>query len=247
MLKLRSLKFVTSTVFLVFTMCVLALTSHADVVVWQGPTNTMTIGLSDTDVAHIEFPEEIINVTVENPDYVDILLVDGYGNRAFRMRSLLPQMATRTFFTGASGNTYIAVLTTDVPYRSFVQITDGTQVEEIARSITKNFDATDLIRAMAKETDVPGVLRETYLIPNWFNGAGLTFELTEVWQSPQLTGLVVNVKNLAAGENEVNLAAIAIPETDEWGILRQAAMENMRLAPTGRPGDQGLLFLVFGR
>jgi hypothetical protein len=219
----------------------------ADTLVWRGPTHTVTIGLSEDDIAHIEFPEEIINVTIENQDYVDILVVEGYANRAFRMRSMLPKMATRTFFTGASGKTYIAVLTTDVPYRAFLQIVDAAELDDVARKVAQQFGPHDLIRAMAMEQDIPGILRETHVIPDWFRGAGLSFDLSEVWQSATLTGLVVNVRNALNGPNEVNLPAITIPKTDEWGVLRQASMENMRLAPTGKQGDQGVLYLVFER
>ncbi|MBI1308523.1 MAG: hypothetical protein GC129_01515 [Proteobacteria bacterium] len=220
---------------------------HADTLVWQGPTKTLTIGLTQDDVSHVEFPEPITNVTLEDPSYVDILVVDGYNNRAFRMRSLLPKMATRMFLTGQSGNTYIVVLTTDVPYRSFLQVVNGLELDQVKRNISKNFGPHDLIRSMAQDEDIPGVNRETYVIPNWFRGNGMMFDLAEVWQSPQLTGLVVHVRNEYAKPNEVNLPAITIPKTDEWGVLRFASMENLRLAPAGQPGDKGVLFLVFLR
>src|SRR4051812_17162650 len=71
--------------------------AHADTLTWRGPTQTLTIGLTQDDISHVEFPEPITNVTVENQDYVDVLVVEGYQNRAFRMRSLLPKMATRMF------------------------------------------------------------------------------------------------------------------------------------------------------
>lgn len=234
--------------FLTVWVVLLAATSvFADVVPWKGPANAVTLGLSEIDIAHVEFPEEIINVTVEDPDYVDILVVEGYGNKAFRMRSLLPKMATRLFMTGRSQNTYIVVVTTDVPYRAFVQVVDATKVDTVAEAIAKKFDANDLLRAMAQEKELPGVMRETYIIPQWFKGAGLNFELTEIWQSPKLTGLVVQVANEFYQPNEVNLPAVTIPRTDEWGVLRKAAMENLRMAPKGRPGDKGVLFLVFER
>lgn len=219
----------------------------ADVVTWQGPTNTLTLGLSEEDISHVEFPEEIVNITLENSEYVDILVVKGYANRAFRMRSLLPKMATRAFFTGASGKTYIVVLTTDVPYRSFVQIVDGQDVEALRRKVADKFDENDLIKAMALDEDLPGVLRETHVIPNWFKGPGLSFELAEVWQTAKMTGLVVHVQNEYPVVNEVNLPAITVPRTDEWGILRRGAMENLRLAAKGQPNDKGILFLVFSR
>ena len=224
-----------------------ALPALADTLIWRGPTHTVTLGLSEDDIAHVEFPEEIINVTIENQDYVDILVVEGYANRAFRMRSMMPKMATRTFFTGASGKTYIVVLTTDVPYRAFVQIVDAAALDDVARKVAQQFGPNDLIRAMAMEEDIPGILRETYVIPNWFRGAGLAFDLNEVWQSATLTGLVVDVRNMLNGPNEVNLPAITIPKTDEWGVLRQASMENMRLSPNGKAGDQGVLYLIFER
>ena len=221
--------------------------SWAETLVWRGPTHTMTIGLTEDDISHVEFPEPIINVTVENQDYVDILVVEGYQNRAFRMRALLPKMATRMFLTGESGTTYIVVVTTDVPYRAFLQIVDGKKIDDVARKAAESFDATDLVRAMSLDQDIPGVLRETYVIPNWFDGAGLTFDLAEVWQSALMTGLVVHVKNDYDVPNEVNLPAVTVPLTDEWGELRFAAMENMRLAARGRPNDRGILYLVFNR
>lgn len=221
--------------------------ARADTLVWRGPTQTLTLGLSQDDISHVEFPEAITNVTIENQDYVDVLVVEGYNNRAFRMRSLLPKMATRMFLTGASGNTYIVVATTDVPYRAFVQIANGLELDNVKKAIAAKFGPHDLIRAMQGNADVPGVNRETYVIPNWFRGAGVTFDLAEVWQSAQLTGLVVHAHNNTPAANEVNLPAITIPKTDEWGTLAQAAMENLRLAPEGRPGDQGTLFLVFKR
>jgi hypothetical protein len=219
----------------------------ADTLQWKGPTHTLTIGLSEEDISHIEFPEDIINITVENPEYVDILVVEGYGNRAFRMRSLLPKMATRIFFTGNSSRTYIVVVTTDVPYRSYVQIVDGTRLNAIGQALSQKFGPNELIRAMAMDKEIPGVLRETHVIPNWFSGSGLTFELSEIWQTPLLTGLVVHVQNQFPTANEVNMPAITIPKTSEWGVLRSAAMENMRLAPRGMPNDKGVLFLVFSR
>lgn len=221
--------------------------ASADVVKWYGPTQTMTIGLSDTDISHVEFPEEITNITIENSDYVDVLVVEGYANRAFRMRSLLPKMATRAFLTGASGNTYIVILTTDVPYRSFVRVEDGNRLNEISSKISKQFNMTDLLRAMAEDTELTGVTRETHVIPNWFKGAGLSFELSEVWQTATLTGLVVHVKNEYTVPNEVNLPAVSLPKTSEWGTLRKAAMENMRLAARGKANDTGILYLMFAR
>ena len=221
--------------------------SWADTLVWRGPTHTLTIGLSEVDISNIEFPEPIINVTVEDQDYLDILVVEGYENRAFRMRSLLPKMATRMFLTGESGTTYIAVVTTDVPYRAFLQIVDGKKIDDIARKAAEKFDDTDLIRAMALDKDIPGVLRETYVIPSWFKGNGLVFDLSEVWQSALLTGVVIHVRNEFSDPNEVNIPAVTVPKTDEWGELRYAAMENMRLAPKGKPNDRGILYMVFNR
>jgi hypothetical protein len=220
---------------------------RADDLVWRSPSETLTIGLSPDDVSHIEFPEAITNITVEDPDYADILVVEGYGNRAFRMRSRLPKMATRAFLTGASGNTYVVIITTDVPYRTFLRIVDGTKLDELGRQATKEFGYMDLLRAMAMDKDIPGVLREPHVIPGWFKGAGLDFELSEVWQTAQLTGAVVYVQNEKPTPNEVNLPAINIPKTSEWGILRYATMENLRLAPKGQPNDRGVLFLVFNR
>jgi hypothetical protein len=220
---------------------------HADTLTWRGPTQTLTIGLTQDDISHVEFPEPISNVTVENPDYVDVLVVEGYQNRAFRMRSLLPKMATRMFLTGASGNTYIVVVSTDVPYRAFVQIVNGLETDTVKRAIAHKFGPNDLVRAMAKDEDIPGVLRETMVIPNWFRGGSLTFDLSEVWQSPTLTGLVVNVRNNGRAPAEVNLPAITLPKTDEWGELRFGAMENLRLNAAGNPNDKGVLFLVFTR
>tara|TARA_Y100000780_G_scaffold211112_2_gene210092 strand:+ start:282037 stop:282777 length:741 start_codon:yes stop_codon:yes gene_type:complete len=237
-----------AAVFLSFAL-VLAFTqaAFAEVVPWKGPTHTVTIGLNEEDISQIEFPEEITNITLENPDYVDVYVVADRGNRAFRMRSLLPKMATRMFMTGASGNTYIVVLTTDVPYSSFVEVVDASKIDDVKQLLSKKFGPQDLVRAMAMDKELPGVLRETHLIPDWFRGNGLTFELSEVWQTPLMTGLVVHVANERQQTNEVNLPAITIPRTDEWGILRHAAMENMRLAPRGLPNDRGVMFLVFKR
>ena len=221
--------------------------ANADTIAWRGPTHTLTIGLSDVDVAHLEMPESISNISIEDVEYVDILVVKGSANRAFRMRSLLPKMATRVFMTGASGRTYILILTTDIPYRSFVQVVDGTAIDDIARKAAEKFDMNDMIRAMVQDKDIPGVVRETHVIPNWFKGPGVTFELAEIWQSSLLTGLVVHVQNLYPTENEINLPAITIPKTSEWGILRKASMENMRLAPRGQANDEGLLYLIFSR
>lgn len=219
----------------------------AETIAWRGPSHTITLGLSEIDIAHVEFPEEIINVTVEDPEYVDILVVEGYSNRAFRMRALAPRMATRLFLTGRSQKTYIVVVSTDVPYNAYVQITDGTGLEDQKAAIARKFNDIDMLRAMATESELPGVMRETYVIPNWFEGAGLNFELTEIWQSPKFTGLVAHVTNETAAANEVNLPAINLPRTDEWGVLRRASMENLRLAPKGKPGDKGVAYLLFQR
>jgi hypothetical protein len=233
--------------FLALAFILVGVQAQAETVMWRGPTHTLTIGLSEQDIAHVEMPEPIVNVTVENQDYVDVLVVEGYQNRAFRMRSLLPKMATRMFLTGESGQTYIIVATTDVPYRAFLQVVDGKRVDDLARKVAREFKDTDLVRAMALDREIPGVLRETYVIPNWFQGAGLVFDLAEVWQSALMTGLVVHVRNEFTVPNEVNLPAVTIPRTDEWGELRYAAMENMRLAPRGKPSDKGILYLVFNR
>ena len=239
-------KFVCALCALVVAQSV-AQSAFADTLVWRGPTHTITIGVSETDIAHVEFPEEITNITVENSDYVDILVVEGYSNRAFRMRSMLPKMATRMFLTGASGATYIVVVTTDVPYRAFLEVVDGRHMDEEREKISRKFNVTDMVRAMAEDKELPGVMRETYVIPNWFQGAGLNFELSEVWQSPKFTGLVVHVQNEYNMPNEVNIPAISIPKTSEWGVLRKAAMENMRLAEKGKPNDRGVMLLVFER
>ncbi len=221
--------------------------AFADTLTWKGPRHQLGIGLSQTDVAHIEFPEDIINITVEDEQYVDILRVQGYGQRAFRMKSMEPRMATRAFFTGVSQKTYIVILTTDLPYRSFTQIVDSSSVEKVKEKIAKKFTEKDFLRSMALDEEMPGVLRETHVIPNWFEGAGVSFELAEVWQSTKMTGLVVHAHNLRDRETEVNIPAITIPRTDEWGKLTHAAMENMRLRPKGIAGDTGVLFLVFKR
>ncbi|PIZ30675.1 MAG: hypothetical protein COY40_04160 [Alphaproteobacteria bacterium CG_4_10_14_0_8_um_filter_53_9] len=226
---------------------VLMTSALAESVTWRGPTDTLTLGLSQDDISHIEFPEPITNVTLENPDYVDVLVVQGYNNRAFRVRSLLPKMATRAFLTGQSGNTYIAVFTTDIPYRAFVQVVNGLELDDIKKAVAKQFGPKEMVRAMSQDADIPGVLRETYVVPNWFKGGGLTFDLTEVWQSSTLTGLVVNVRNDSPVAAEVNLPAIAVPQTQEWGQLRYAAMENLRLAPSGKANSKGMLFLIFIR
>lgn len=240
-------KLLTVSLFAVVATFTLAQSAFAEVIPWKGPNHTITIGLSEEDISQVEFPEEITNITLENPDYVDIYVVADRGNKAFRMRSLLPKMATRMFMTGASQNTYIVVLTTDVPYSSFVQVVDASKVDDVKAKLGKKFGAQDLIRAMAQDKDLPGVLRETHLIPDWFRGNGLTFELSEVWQTPLFTGLVVHVTNERNEPNEVNLPAITIPRTDEWGTLRHAAMENMRLAPKGLPNDRGVMYLIFKR
>lgn len=231
----------------VLVLSLVATSAFADTLTWRGPTQTLTIGLSQDDISHVEMPEAITNVTLENQDYVDVLVVEGYNNRAFRMRSLLPKMATRMFLTGQSGNTYIVVLTTDVPYRAFIQVVNGLEIDSVARKVARKFGPHDLVRGMAQNQDMAGVQRETYVIPNWFRGGGLTFDLSEVWQSPRMTGLVVNVRNDTPAANEVNLPAVTLPRTNEWGSLRYAAMENLRLAPSGRPNDRGVLFLVFMR
>jgi hypothetical protein len=225
----------------------MASAAFAETLVWRGPTQPLTIGLSRDDVSHIEFPEPITNLTVEDQDYLEAIVVEGYNHRAFRIRSQLPKMATRAFFTGQSGNTYIVIFTTDVPYRAYLQIANGLDVDSKKRSIAKKFGPTDLVRAIAQNQDIPGFNRETYVIPNWFRGNGMTFDLAEIWQSPTLTGLVVHVANEYPQANEVNLPAIVIPKTNEWGNLRFAAMENLRLAPAGQPNDKGVLILVFLR
>ena len=235
------------TILTVAACAVAGVKAHADTMLWRGPTHTLTIGLNQDDISHVEFPSEIVNVTLENSDYVDVLFVEGYGGRAFRMRSLLPKMATRMFLTDTKGETYIVILTTDVPYRSYLKIEDGRKVAAARAKVASQFGPNDLIRAMAEDRDIPGVLRETYVIPNWFKGAGLDFELSEVWQTPKLTGLVVHVQNEAPTANEVNLPAINIPKTSEWGVLRRASMENMRLAAKGKPNDKGVMFLIFAR
>ncbi len=232
---------------LVLAFCFLATAGFAETLVWRGPTHTLTIGLNESDISHVEMPEPIINVTVEDQEYVDILVVEGYQNRAFRMRALLPKMATRVFMTGESGNTYVIILTTDVPYRAYLQVVDGKQIDDVARKVAKNFDATDIVRAMALDQDIPGVMRETYVVPNWFEGSGLVFDLAEVWQSATLTGVVVHVRNTFDVPNEVNIPAVTMPMTDDWGELRYGAMENMRLSPKGKPNDQGVMYLVFMR
>lgn len=214
---------------------------------WEGDEDVVSIGLNMTDVSQVTLPEQIINITVEDPDYVDVLVVQGYDNRVFRMKSNYEKMATRMFLTGKSGNTYVIIATTDVPYYAIVKIVDGTKINEIEEALSKKLDENSLIRAMALDKDLPGINRETHVIPNWFKGSGLSFELSEVWQTPLLTGLVVHVQNLERRKNEVDVTAIHIPKTDEWGELRKASMENLRLEPYGQPGDKGLLFLVFTR
>lgn len=221
--------------------------AEAEVIPWRGPTHTITIGLSEEDISQVEFPEPVTSVTIENPDYVDVLVVADRNNRAFRMRSLLPKMATRAFLTGQSGQTYVVVLTTDVPYSTFVEVVDASQADDIAAAVSREFGPRDLIRAMATEKELPGVLRETHLIPEWFRGGGVVFELSEIWQTPKFTGLAVRVENTRSQPNEVNIPALTIPRTNEWGVLRHASMENMRLAAKGKPNDKGMLFLIFKR
>jgi len=221
--------------------------AQAKTLKWEGDEEVLSLGVNMTDVSQITFPEPIINITVEDPDYVDVLVVQGYGNKTFRMKSNYDNMATRMFLTGQSGNTYVAIISTGIPYYAIVKIVDGTKINEIGQAIAKKLDENTLIRAMALDKEIPGINRETHVIPNWFTGSGLTFELSELWQTPLLTGLVVHVQNTETAVNEVNIPAISIPKTDEWGELRKASMENLRLEPYGKPGDKGLLFLVFTR
>jgi hypothetical protein len=214
---------------------------------WEGDEDVLSIGVNMTDVSQVTFPEAIINITVEDPDYVDVLVVQGYGNKTFRMKSNYDNMATRMFLTGTSGNTYVAIVSTGVSYYAIVKIVDGTKINEIGQAISSKLDENALIRAMALDKDIPGINRETHVIPNWFTGSGLEFELSEIWQTPLLTGLVVHAQNTLNKVNDVNIPAIYIPKTDEWGELRKASMENLKLEPYGKPGDKGLLFLVFTR
>ena len=235
---------------LLSVLAVLALSltaANAKNIQWSGDTDVLSIGLNTTDVSQVTMPEPIINITVEDPDYVDVLVVQGYGNKTFRMKSNYERMATRMFLTGKSGNTYVVIVSTDTPYYAIVKIVDGTKIDEIGRAVSQKLDENALIRAMALDKEIPGINRETHVIPNWFTGSGISFELSEIWQTPLLTGLVVHVQNLETKVNEVNIPAIYIPKTDEWGELRKASMENLRLAPYGKPNDKGLLFLVFTR
>lgn len=240
-------KLIAASLLSIIAAFAVAQAAYAEVIPWKGPTHTITIGLNEEDIAHVEFPEEITNVTIENPDYVDILVIAGRNNKAFRMRSLLPKMATRMFMTGASQRTYIVILTTDVPYSAYVEVVDASNIDSVTKALAHKFGPQDLIRAMALDKELPGVLRETHLVPDWFRGNGLIFELSEVWQTPLMTGLVVHVTNERREPNEVNLPAITIPRTDEWGTLRHASMENMQLAPKGLPSDRGVMFLIFRR
>ncbi len=233
---------------LTLAMALLALSGiHADTLVWRSPTKPLTIGLSTGDYTQVMFPEPIKAVTLENPSYIDGKPLDGYNGQAIMFQSLLPKMATRGFFVGQSGNTYILVLTTDVPYRTYIEIVDGVAMKQLKESVASKMGPHDLIRAMAQDIDVPGITRETYVVPNWFRGSGMTFDLSEIWQSPTMTGLVVHVRNENSVPNEVNLPAIVIPKTTEWGNLRFASMENLRLAPAGQPNDKGVLLLIFLR
>lgn len=235
---------------LLSVLAVLALSltaANAKNIQWSGDTDVLSIGLNTTDVSQVTMPEPIINITVEDPDYVDVLVVQGYGNKTFRMKSNYERMATRMFLTGKSGNTYVVIVSTDTPYYAIVKIVDGTKIDKIGKAISQKLDENALIRAMALDKEIPGINRETHVIPNWFTGSGLSFELSEIWQTPLLTGLVVHVQNIEPKVNEVNIPAIYIPKTDEWGELRKASMENLRLEPYGKPNDKGLLFLVFTR
>ncbi len=234
---------------LTLTLALVAQVSHvwADTLVWRSPTKPLTIGLSTGDYTQVMFPEPIKAVTLENPSYIDGKPLDGYNGQAIMFQSLLPKMATRGFFVGQSGNTYILVLTTDVPYRTYIEIVDGVAMKQLKETVASKMGPHDLVRAMAQDADVPGITRETYVVPNWFRGSGMTFDLSEIWQSPTMTGLVVHVRNENAAPNEVNLPAIVIPKTSEWGNLRFASMENLRLAPAGQPNDKGVLFLIFLR
>lgn len=234
-------------ILLVASLTLFAFSAQAKSLNWEGDEDVLSIGLNTTDISQVTFPESIINVTVEDPDYVDVLVVQGYKNKVFRMKSNYEKMATRMFLTGKSGNTYVAIVSTGFPYHAIVKIVDGTKLNSIQQAISKKLDANDLIRAMALDKDLPGVNRETHVIPNWFTGSGVGFELSEIWQTPLLTGLVVHVQNQLTSKNRVNLPAIYIPKTNEWGELRKASMENLELAPRGKHGDKGLLFLVFTR
>jgi|GEM_PF-1247862 len=241
---MRRLVFLAAAVLMAVAVHVAA---FADTLVWNGPTKPLVVGLSTTDYTQVMFPEPIKYATPEDPSYFDGKPLAGYNNRAFMFQSLLPKMATRVFFTGQSGNTYVIILTTDVPYRTYVEIVDGLKQQQVKRAVSGKMTPHDLIRAMDADEDVPGISRETYIIPNWFRGNNMAFDLSEIWQTPTMTGLVVHVRNETPQPQEVNLPAIVIPKTSEWGTLRYAAMENLRLAPQGRPNDKGILFLVFLR
>lgn len=232
---------------LLLALVLMAVPALADTIVWRSPTKPITIGLSTTDYTQIMFPEPIAHVVVEDPSYIDGKPLEGYSGRAIMFQSLLPKMATRAFFTGQSGNTYIVILTTDVPYRTYIEVVDGVAMKQMKDSVASKMGPLDIVRAMAQDADVPGITRETYVIPNWFRGNGMTFDMSEIWQSPTMTGLVIHVRNENPQPNEVNLPAIVIPKTSEWGNLRFASMENLRLAPAGEPNDKGVLFLVFLR
>ncbi|MCP4355347.1 MAG: hypothetical protein GY793_06875 [Proteobacteria bacterium] len=234
-------------ILLVASLTILAFSAQAKSLNWEGDEDVLSIGVNTTDISQVTFPEPIINVTVEDPDYLDILIVKGYGNKVFRMKSNYDKMATRLFMIGKSGNTYVVIISTDLSYSAIVKIVNGTRIDKIGRAISKKLDANDLIRAMALDKDIPGINREVHVIPNWFKGSGISFELSEIWQTPLLTGLVVHVKNDLTRETDVNLPSLYIPKTDEWGELRKASMENLKLAPRGKAGDKGLLFLVFTR
>lgn len=189
----------------------------------------------------LNFPEDV-SWSAEQPSRFEIKPF-GNGYRSLIVRPLADQ-EQRVFFKGnASGQIYLARFATGTAYVPIVTVRSGaTLAEEQFRSAAK-MSIPGLLRAMMGGGGAPGfekVATDRVLLQQ----APLLITARQVWASPQLVGIIVELQLTgAAPAVEVRPASIRIDISD-LGTLRAFSADAWELTAV-RPSVRG--YLVFSR
>jgi len=189
----------------------------------------------------INFPEDV-SWSAEQPSRFEIKPF-GTGFRSLIVRPLADQ-EQRVFFKGnASGQIYLARFATGGSYLPIVNVRSGATLAEEQYRASSKVSIPGLLRSMMGSGTSPGferVATNRVLLQQ----APLVITAREVWASPQLVGIIVELQ-LTGGAPAVEIRPAGIRiDIPDLGALRAFAADAWELT-AARPTARG--YLVFSR